>query len=382
MFWQREYVRENIAMALNSTYKLDLPEHGLLGSLLLRITGTQIAGYGLAAADWRIVDKISKVTILLNGATICKSLTGYEAQALATHDQGVMSPSQWKNYHTNMQAEYLLINFGRHLFDTGVGLDLSRFNNVELQVENTAAGTDFTDLTISVLGYYLRDAPADSFAGFMRSEEWRAWTTAADQTQYNDLPVEHLLRRILVQAIPALDASFVEKTGLHNLMDDIELSLDTGVIRVWKGGLDDLIRENYLDTGKLFLATGSAYKTAEKGLDVSLGVVVGGAWGATAMAAAGAATIPQFEADRSSSTQKPMAYEADSPIGFMFAGIAPFSTGVFRFDYDPDPATWLDPAMRKTVKLDIHTRNHADAASGRNAIILDRFVPSGATVTA
>jgi len=374
MFWQREYVRENVSMDLNGTYKLDLPEHGLLGSLLLRITGSEASGYGQSGGDWRIVDEISKITVLLNGATICKSLTGYQAQALAAHDQGVIPPGHWQNYATNMQSEYFLINFGRWLFDLEVGLDLAKFNNVELQVENTATASDFSDLTISVLGYYLRDAGAGGFAGYMRSEEWRSWTTVADETKYNDLPTEYILRRILLQAIPAVDSDNVEKTNMANLMDDIELSLDTGVIRVFKGGIDDLMRENFLDTGKLYIVAGNSYMTADKGIDVSLGYVLGGAWGAGSADGAGAGTVATMETGRTSFTQKAETYEADSPIGWLFAGMSPFLTALFRFDWDYNPATWLDPDRRKTVKLDIHTRNSSSAADGRNAIVLDRFV--------
>jgi hypothetical protein len=245
---------------------------------------------------------------------------------------------------------------------------------VELQVENTAAAADFSDLTISVQGHYLRDAQAGAFKGYLRTEEWRAWTTVADETKYNDLPVEHPLRRVMLQAIPSIDSSEVEQTNMSNLMDDIDFTLDTGVIRVYKGGIDDLMRENFLDVGRPIIVQGSEYMTADQGVDISLGYVLGGAWGAGSQDGAGAATIPTMETGRTSFTQKPETSEADSPIGFMFSGIAPFLTALFRFDDDSNPATWLDPNRRKTVKLDIHTRNASSAASGRNAIVLDRLV--------
>ncbi|KKK74903.1 hypothetical protein LCGC14_2879070, partial [marine sediment metagenome] len=87
-------------------------------------------------------------------------------------------------------------------------------------------------------------------------------------------------------------------------------------------------------------------------------------------------TIPTMESGRTSYTQKAETYEADSPIAMMVAGVAPFNTAVFRFDTHPDPKEYLDPNARKTVKLDIHTRNAASAAGGRNAIVLDRLVPT------
>jgi hypothetical protein len=374
MFLQREYVREAVAMDLNGTYKLDLPEHGLLTSLLIRITGTEVSPYGQGEHDWRIIDKISKLAVLVNGATVCKSLTGYQAQALAYWDQGVLPPGSWRNYAANSQAEYMLVNFGRYMGDPEIGLDLSKFANVELQVTNTATSASFTDLTISVLGLYVRGATSGQFKGYMRSEEWRAWTTISDETKYNDLPVEHIIRRILLQAIPDQDADFNNETDMSNLMDDIELGLDTGQVRVYKGGIDDLMRENYLDTGKPVIVGGQAYMLADDGIDTGVGRAVTFVGGSVSKDGAGSATIPTLTADELSGTLKPETYEADSPINFISVGMAPFYTAQFDFNLGWDAANWLDPAQRKTVKLDIHTRSGASYADGRNAIVLDRLV--------
>lgn len=374
MFLQREYVREGVAMALNDTFKLDLPEHGLLSGILLRISGNQISGYGQGAHDWRIIDEISKIAVLLNGATICKSLTGYQAQALAFYDQGVLPPGSWRNYATNTQFEYILINFGRYLGDPDFGLDLSRFDNVELQITNTATSSDFTSFSVSVQGLYLRAAPSGQFKGYMRTEEWRSWTTVSDEWKYNDLPTEHLIRRVLLQAIPDQDADFNNESDMSNLMDDVELSLDTGQVRIYKGGIDDLMRENYLDTGKPVITGGQAYMLADDGIDTGVGRAFTFVGGSVSKDGAGSATIPTLAADELSGTIKPETYEADSPINFLSIGMAPFYTALFDFNLGWDVGNWLDPNSRKTVKLDIHTRSGASYADGRNAIVLDRLV--------
>ena len=362
-------------MTLNATYRLDLPQQGNLGSILFRISGSQASGYGQGGGDWRIIDEISKLEIILDGSRVCKSLTGYQVQALAVYDQGIMPPSTWRNYATNTQWCYLLLNFGRFLHDPEMGLDLSRFSNVELRLTNTATSSDFSDLTVSVLGQFLRDAPAGVFPGYVRSEEWRQWTTVADETKYLDLPTDYPIRRAVLQAIPAVDGSNVEKTGMNNLMDDIELLLDTGVIRVYKGGVDDLMRENAYTLGRPLIAGGFPYMTADKGVDISLGYVNLATAGAGSQDGAVAASIATIESGRTSFTQKPEVFEADSPQTLIVAGIAPFLTALFAFDQDPNPATWLDPAARATVQLNIHTRNHSDAASGYNAVVLERAVP-------
>jgi hypothetical protein len=375
MYWRHEYVREAISMTLGGTYKLDLPQHGQLCSLFLRITGATVSGASAALADWRIIDEISKISILGDGATVIKSLTGYQAQALAYYDQGVIPQGRWSNYATNSVNEHMLVNLGRYLYDPEFGLNLERFNNVELQIENTATAggaTDWSDLTVSVLAVYKEEGGV--YPGYFRTEEWRAWTTVVDETRYNDLPLEGRLRRVMLQAIPGIDSAEVEETNMSNLMDDIEFMLDTGRTRVYKGGIDDIMRLNHLDIGKPVLTGGALVFTADQGVDISLGYVYAGAWGAGSQDGAGAATIATMEWPRTSFTQKPETSEADSPIGAMFLGIAPFMTVLVPYADQWDPAAYLDLRSRATVALNIHTRNNASADNGRNAIVLDRLI--------
>jgi hypothetical protein len=138
--------------------------------------------------------------------------------------------------------------------------------------------------------------------------------------------------------------------------------------------MDDLIRLNHYQIGSPMIATGAFYQFADDGVDISLGYVNGGAWGAGSQAGAVAATFPTMESSLTSNTQKPEVYTADAPTGFMFMGVAPYMCGFIPFDIDPNPSTWLDPASRFAVECNIHTRNAASAAAGRNAVVLDRLV--------
>lgn len=375
MYWRREYLRESASLTAESTDIWDLADHGLLGSVLLRISGGQISGYGQSGGAWRIIDEISKIEVIANGSEIVKSIGGDMAQALAFYDQGVTAPDPWRNYATNTQYCYILVNFGRKLFDPAGYLDLSKFNSVELKITNTASSSaDFSSLSCSILQYFLEEAGDVPPVGFIRSEEWRKWTTVADETQYLDLPTDHKLRRIILQAIPDVDASYVEETNMANLMDDIELMLDSGRLRIYKGGIDDLMREAFFSYGREMLTGGSIYHTADKGVRVSLGYVLTGAWGAGSQDGSGAGTIATLESGRTSFTQKPETYEGDSPIQSLFRGIAYQETVCIPFDLDPNPMTWLDPNLRKTVELNIHTRNASSAADGTNRVILERLV--------
>ncbi|KKL82155.1 hypothetical protein LCGC14_1987600 [marine sediment metagenome] len=374
MFWQREYIREAVSMTLNDTYKLDLPEHGLLGSLLLRISGSQASDWGINGGDWRIIDKIEEIEIIINGATVGKSLKGDLVQAAAFYDNKIVAPDVWRDYATNTQWCYIMLDFGRFLNDIDYGLDLDRHDNVEIRIKNNATTDHFSDLTVSLMGIYLRDVASGQFKGYLRTEEWRKWTTVADETKYLDLPTEFLLRRIIMQAVPNVDSDNVETTGMHNLMDDVELNMKSGQIKVYKGGIDDLLRDNYWAYGGPIITGGFPYRNADKGINMGLGYVMAAVAGAGANDGAGAGTLPTIEAARTSFTQKMETFEADSPVGMICMGVGYHNTVVFRFDYSPDVNLWLDPDARKTVELNIHTRNISAAASGVNKVILDRLV--------
>jgi hypothetical protein len=377
-YWQRNYEASAQALTLNNIDTVPaphLPDAGFLGSLLLRFSGSEVSGQGQSGGTWRILDYISKIEVLLNESVVCKSLSAKVVKALTFLDQGVYPKGRWQNYASGTQWDWLLINFGRRMFDQDYGLDLSKYDSVKLRITNTATSSTWSDITVAAIGIYQKDTAGPvASRGYLRTEEWKSWTTVADETIYSDLPTEYIIRRILLQAIPSLDANNLNATGMHNLMDSILMSLKTKDITVFSGALQELMRENHLDLGKELITAGAEYMTAGKGVDVGIGYVSGGAWAAGASGSTGASTVPSWEAARTDHVQKPATYEADHPSNFIFTGIAPEECAFFRFDQQDDPATWLDPAEMKTVKCDIHTRNSSSAASGTNKIILDRLV--------
>jgi len=375
MYWQREYLRENATMSRNDAWREDLPSHGLLGSILLRMSVPGVAAAFAETLKWRIIDYISKIEVIGDGSQVIKSINGTALNAIQFFDQGVTHPDYWHSYATGTKWCHVLINFGRHLFDTEYGLDLDRWNNVELQITNDATSSEFgDDISLSVLQYFLRDAPGVSFKGYFRTEEWRTWTTVANETKYLELPIENRIRRIIMQAIPDVDSNNVEETAMHNLADDVELSLKTGVLRVFKGGIDDLMRENFFDYGRELLSSVNYYMSADYGRNVGIGYVTMATAGAGSQDGDVATAVPTLEGRRTSFTQKPENYEADTLIAGLCRGMAPENCVVFRFDRPDDASAYLDPDVNKTVKLDVHTRNSSSAADGTIRVILDRLV--------
>lgn len=375
MYYQREYLRQDIAMTLNNTYQLDLPKNGLLSSLLLYFYGTQATGLGGTGGKFKLTDFISKIEIIGDGATVIKSYTGHQAQAIGFLDSGVTMPDMIRMYATNTQKAYVTINFGRMLRDLDYGLDLSRWKNVEIRITNDATSSYFTNIYVTMMMYLLRDAVAGQFKGYITSENWREYVPVAAETKYLELPTDYLIRRIILNPYPGFNGTTEEwYASLDDLMNNIELSFNTGNDRVWKDGLTQLMICNYIERGKYNLCTALAYPTADHAIDIGLGYTFGMALGAASKDDSSAATVPTVIADISNNLPKMETYEADNPTYMLGMGMAYMQCAAFEFDADQNPSTWLDTKAKDVVKLDITTKTGITVTSAKNRIVLERLV--------
>jgi len=373
MLQQKEYLRENVSMTVGQTFRIDLPEIGLLSCLSLKIQATPITGLGLTGGAWRLLDYLTTIEVIGDGATVIKSYQAKTAEFLSFLRSGVVPTHKWRNYATNTQMEYVHLYFGRYPGDPLYGLDLSRWKNIELRITNTCTAALYTgNLTVSILGTYFVN-PGASFGGYLRSETWREWTTVADETKYFVLPVEYPISGIYLHALPAVTGG-LSNTGFANLMDDIDFSVNGGQQRIYKGGLDDLIVENRMDAGLEVLTSGLADVNADAGIDVGIGNMFGWAGISGSKDGAVSATIPTMLADATDNTISFEAREADSPVEFMARGNG-FMNHAFLFhNKNLEQENLLTAAALGELRLNIHTRNAAASASGTNRLILERLV--------
>lgn len=373
MFWREQYKREADTLTLNQTYKEDLSDQGMLGSLFLRISGTGVSDLKQATGGkWRLLDYIDEINIIADGTRYIKKITGLQADAICFFDQGMMPPHRLRNYGAASQWLYFLINFGRYLYDPEMGLDLGKFSKVELQVKLSATSSEFAANPAITFIELLKMDGGGFPLGYMKSEEFKSWTTVQNAWEYTDLPTLLKLRRILLQLRPALDSDMRQKTNIFNMADDVEFTFKSGDVKIFKGGIDDLVHRNIFEVGRWVETYHQPYIAADKGFYTGVGYVIGRTGISGSKDGAVSAVIPTIEADDANDTQRMEAYEADSPVQYHVAGLAPHGCVQFKFDQELDPATWLDLVAQKTVKLDVHTRDHADAASGTNYIILER----------
>ena len=376
MFWQPYLIRRNDTQDFATTYRLDLPKNGILGSLYVMLSADQAADFSIAGGKWRIVDYIDKIEVIGNGATVIKSVTGQLAHALSFLDQGVLPADVMRGYATNTQMARFLINFGRWFGDNQMGLDLSQWDNVELRITNSATSSQFTtSFSTTTIANMLRQAAGTRPVGYMRTELWRSITAVQNQWNYLELPTDYPIRRVVLQGLPHQDGTtHMADCSFADIFYDIEHYLNTGETEVFVGRGADLALLNYLDFGKDIIQHGHFYANALKGLDVSVGYPL--AHVATPGSYSGAAEtlVTTLEAGMTRNTIRFEQAVGTGPDEFLVKGYAYMETGVIRYDWDSDPTGWLDPMRNKTVLLNVHNRDSSGVASGTLNVLLDRFV--------
>jgi hypothetical protein len=375
MYWRREYLRKAASLPVGGTWREDLPDHGRLGSILLHVSGAAVTDSMVAIKKWRLIDWISSVEVVGNGSEIITSLPASVLKYAAFLDNGIALTDKEFNYGSSTRRSHLLLNFGRALFDGGMGLDLDKWDSVELKVSNDAAAAQFASaLAVDALMYLLED-PLEAWPGYLRKEEWRKWTTVQNETQYLELPTQYPIRRIILQVIPDDGATYVEATTTpYNVAYNIELNLKTGTIRVWNGNLRDLWYENAFDRGRDIIQALESYHTDAYGIWTGLGQTLGIGAARTPHDSTQDTASPSFEPGDDSSTLRRLTNTDSDVDSMLVAGLALENCAVFRFDHLPDFARWLDPRAMDTVQLNIATRDASTAAGGTIRVILDRFV--------
>lgn len=381
MYWQRELLRDTVSMTFNQTFELDLPKTGLLGSLALYVTSTQNGGPFLTVPKWRLIDYLSKIELIGDGAEVIKSFDGRQALACAFYDNGVVPDSMWRHYSNTPHRQVIPINFGRRLFDSLHALDLSRFDQVKLKVTNNATSTQFTtDIKISVLAYWLREQTAPT-VGYYREEEYKTWAPVAAAVEYTDLPTLLKIRRILLRARPAVDTADAQNnSSMGNLMNAIDFTIRTGQTRVYHNSLDLLARLTADESGKRAETAGVIDRTADYGFEVGIGYVEQFVSApATKNESLTVYPLTVADHDNQDSSQLMRYRAADSPLSWWARGYGYMhNVPLFASLYDDD-SDLLDSEADKTVKVDITCKSGTTvtgtSANAENAIVLSRLVP-------
>ena len=375
-FWQREILRDSVAQTIGQTYELDLPKSGYLMGLLLHFWNQHASDAYIDGGLYRVLDHITKVEVVANGSDVLFSLDGEMIEANQYYDTGIATLDRWITYATAFNRATLYIPFGRGFMDGRMGLDLSKWNRVELKVTNDMTSTYWgTSPGMTVMGYWLRGVGGNPFSGYLRKETFREWTTVSDETKYIELPAKNKLRKIILQGKPDVDSDFEAEAKIYNVLYEVLLTAQAGLVTIFDGKIQELMRDNVLEVGKLPITFWHQYVNSGKGLDAGLGYMFASVEAALAHGSADQTEPTTVYGKDDDYTKSIVTREADISNMFMGVGLAPFNTVAFKFDQDEDPSTWLDLAANATVDLEVHTRSGSSYADGDAKVVIDRFIP-------
>jgi len=366
-------------MAFGQTWELDLPKDGQLGSLLLQMSSSPDSNALLILPKWRLIDYITKIEVMGDGSEVIKSLDGVEAIAAAFYDDGRVPVGLWRTYATTPQRQWVPIHFGRRFLDEIYGLDLSRFKQVTLKITNAAADAQWqTDVTVSVFGYFLREAAAP-FAGYFREELWKSWLPVADAIEYNDLPVGLPIRRLLLEARPARDtADSKNNSTMIDLMLEIDFTFRSGQVRVYHDSLERLAHMMSCEGIGEVVTRGAIHRTAGYGFECGIGYCTSNIGVGTADADGRTSVIANMRKDIQDSAQEIGYQTAEGPLAWVVRGNSFCDCTPLWFARKEDLSDLLDPAGLEVVKVDIKCRSNrtltGTSRNARNGIVLSRLV--------
>jgi hypothetical protein len=361
-----------------ATYRQDLPESGLLSGIQMQIYGTPVNDARIAIDTWRIIDFLNELRIVGNGAEVLFKLNGRMAQYLNWMQGGLSMPDQHHNYGTSTLRCHLFIPFGRYPFDADFGLDLSGWDNVELQFTNEATAALFASgFSIDTKLVLLRDAGARQFLGHIRNEEYRKWTTVAGETKYIDLPTERMLRHMLFQVDADVDSNYVAEATLYNVLNNLKVTLRDGLEEVYNSNIRDLWQLNSMwDWRGNPITGGETYHTDAYGFRTGLGQTFYKAGAYLSHDGGQSAYAPDYVPGDDSMTQTRQCDGDGDQWSGLFAGVSYENVVRVDFDVSPDPSSWLDLAAKKTVKVEAYTGNSSSYADGSIVLALARLFPN------
>jgi hypothetical protein len=380
MIIRRELFRNAEAFSNASTFNEKLPDTGMLSAILVEVNGTLVSNSEKVTKEWRLDDYLTNVKVMGNGGQTIHSGRWSSFRYKNFLDQGKLPPAWWRNYATQATRSTILIPFGRRLYDPDYGLDLSKWDRVELQITNTASATYYAGgLTVTAWLIFLHNLVSPFSRGYVRHEVYKEWTTVQDAWVYTQLPTGYPIRAVSLQMLPDDNSAFADVTGLTNLAYDVQFSIANPKLFLHNGGLFQLMEENSLMLPGLEETHGMADRTADYGFDTGLGYVNGMAGIAGTKSGAVASVVPTITADVNGRTQNPESDGASVLMHWMARGLAVENYVNLLYARDADPADCLTPSRDGSVELDVHTRNDSNAAGGTVRIALDSIYPHPAS---
>jgi hypothetical protein len=243
--FRRYLLQREVQVSDSTTRIVVLPRQGALSGIGLRFEITNGATRGAAL----IQDQINRVEVIANGSEVLFSLEGNELYRWSWAWLKRRPPQVRSEVAAAVQELFLFIPFGRTAGDIPMPfgdeelyLNLANFQTVELRINytTTIAATAFatgTTTISSILYLWPADSMPSGSRGYVRTTQFRAFTSVASGEDVTEMPRRNKLLDVLVWVRAA---AVVPDTNITLA----EVREDDGRIIPYTGRYADIAAEN------------------------------------------------------------------------------------------------------------------------------------------
>lgn len=285
--------------------------------------------------------QISKVEIV-DGSEVLFQLNGQQIEALMFYETGKSRNYEMECRNGVENRMVLNIYFGRHLWDTLLAFDPTKFKNPQLKITHNLAlgGSAPNAATLEVFADVF-DEKSVSPIGFLLMKEHYSYTSdSSAANKYIDLPNDFPIRRILVQGYKA-------DSWWDNIFSEIDLDEESGKRHPWNQDAYDLMQlltEKYGPYTEVLVCTTPAVAANQRWYVTPTevpGVMLSGIGSSTLMGTDAEATGGYFRIQNT-------AVQAFRALvrGILPHGVAPLDCGDLN-----DPEDWYDVTKKGKIRL-------------------------------
>ncbi|DBA35259.1 TPA_asm: major head protein, DJR fold [dsDNA virus vir530] len=201
-------------------FRKDLPKAGAYSALDI---GIRVTNGATSCINKDILSLIKKIGLVFNGNESRFYISGQDFFRHYWMKHGRPMPYLWSEAASGVQEVWFRMEFGRFLGDPMYGLNLDRFNNVQVQIDydmtvnGAIAVTTYTTgtFTITLIAHQFPYAARPVFRGMIGLREFWNGTSLASGDEIQDLPSSNPL---LAVSVAAREDSVDEATDITDIM--------------------------------------------------------------------------------------------------------------------------------------------------------------------
>jgi hypothetical protein len=199
-------------------YRKDLPKEGYISAIDI---GVRFTNGATVPQNKDPLDIFNHISLLFNGTDYKYHLKGRDAHYYNWSREGKPMPCYFTEVASATQEVWFRIPLGRFIGDKEYGLDLSKFRNVQLQLDYALSnfgtvGTHIITGTIAftVLLHEFVYPQRPSFKGLIAAREFWTGTSVASRTTQEYLPAQNPMTALYLSAAEAAIADGTDITDI------------------------------------------------------------------------------------------------------------------------------------------------------------------------